>query len=339
MSPRSAFFATARSLGAFHLSRALFRRRTNILCFHGFSIGDEHLFRPMLFMRREVFTRRLMAIRRLGLSAITLDDFMAKQSTGKLSINDVVLTIDDGFFSVLDLAAPLLHEFGMPATLYVTSYYVEHHEPIPHLVIQYAFWRTARSSISSAGLHSGLSGDKPTKAAAGAAFCDSLCDLAHDLPLDARVRLAQEVCERLDVDYDELKETRRLTLMTSEELAQLAEFGVDVQLHTHRHRSPSDEQELREEVLRNRRVLEPAARKTLRHLSYPSGVWSPAQWSALASLEVVTAATCEPGLNSKTTPAFGLRRCLDSDDLPDLEFEAELTGFKEAIRVIRNRGR
>lgn len=339
MGGRAVVLSAARSLGLFQATRALFRRQTNVLCFHGFSLGDEHLFRPMLFMRGEVFARRLEKIRRLGLSAITLDRFVEKRARGALSIDDVVLTIDDGFYSVLKVAAPILREFRMPATLYVTSYYVENQEPLPHLVIQYAFWKTPHVSMECDGLFPGAPSAVPTKGAEGAKACEELCAIAHARGLPDRVALAQAVCARLGVDYEEMRETRRLTLMTRDELALLADYGIDVQLHTHRHRSPSDERELTEEITRNRGVLQAAARSELRHLCYPSGVWSPAQWSMLEKLGVVTAVTCEPGLNKGETPAFGLRRCLDSDDLPELEFEAELTGFKEAIRGLRSLGR
>ncbi len=338
MGARVAIFSVARSLGLFHATRALFRRQTNVLCFHGFSLGDEHLFRPMLFMRGGIFAKRLDNIRRLGLSVIALDRFVEKRAAGRLSIDDVVLTIDDGFYSVLKIAAPILRDLRMPATLYVTSYYVENQQPLPHLVIQYAFWKTGRTSMDNDGLYARASGAVPTKGAEGQQACATLCETAHGLPLVERVALAQAVCARLGVDYDEIRETRRLTLMTPAELATLADYGIDVQLHTHRHRSPSDTAELTEEIARNREVLEPVARGALRHLCYPSGVWSPAQWSMLSDLGVVTAVTCEPGLNRCDTPAYGLRRCLDSDDLPELEFEAELTGFKEAIRGLRSRG-
>jgi peptidoglycan/xylan/chitin deacetylase (PgdA/CDA1 family) len=332
-------FSTARSLGMFHASRALFRRRTNVLCFHGFSIRDEHLFRPMLFMRAEVFVRRLEAIRRLGLSVITLDRFVEKRASGELSIDDVVLTIDDGFYSVLKIAAPILRDFRMPATLYVTSYYVENQEPIPHLVIQYAFWKTRQSSIACDRLFPGAPAEVPTKGAEGVKACEQLCELAHASDLPGRVALARAICSQLGIDYEEIRQTRRLTLMTRDELAELPDYDIDVQLHTHRHRSPSDERELTEEIARNRGVLEPVAQNGLRHLCYPSGVWRREQWSMLAKLGVVTAVTCEPGLNARETPAFGLRRCLDSDDLTELEFEAELTGFKEAMRGLRSLGR
>jgi peptidoglycan/xylan/chitin deacetylase (PgdA/CDA1 family) len=333
---RAIIFSAARSLGLFRATRALFRRQTNVLCFHGFSLGDEHLFRPMLFMRGEVFAKRLEAIGRLGLSVITLDRFVEKRARGELSIDDVVLTIDDGFYSVLAVAAPLLRAHRMPTTLYVTSYYVEHQVPLPHLVIQYAFWKTRQTSMDADGLYAGAPVAVPTKDAGGAAACEALCERAHLQDLPGRVALAEAVCARLGVDYDEIRQSRRLTLMTREELARLADYGIDVQLHTHRHRSPSDERELTEEIGRNRATLRAAARGELRHLCYPSGVWSPAQWAMLANLGLVTAVTCEPGLNSCETPAFGLRRCLDSDDLPEREFEAELTGFKETIRGLRS---
>jgi hypothetical protein len=54
----------------------------------------------------------------------------------------------------------------------------------------------------------------------------------------ARSALASELGKRLRVDYEGLRETRRLSLMSAKEIRDLALAGIDIQLHTHRHQLP-----------------------------------------------------------------------------------------------------
>jgi hypothetical protein len=49
----------------------------------------------------------------------------------------------------------------------------------------------------------------------------------------------------------------------------------------------------------------------------------------------LSATTCDPGLNSRTTPVMLLKRFLDSDQASDIAFEAEVCGARELLRRIR----
>jgi hypothetical protein len=57
----------------------------------------------------------------------------------------------------------------------------------------------------------------------------------------------------------------------------------------------------------------------------------------LAALGVKSATTIEPGLNYPDTPRFALRRLMDGHPVSDIEFEAEMTGFMEIVRALRER--
>ena len=137
------FFHLSRACGLFHLSRFLMRRRLLILCFHGIALDDEANFRPMLFMRESQFRRRLETIRQHGFPVLPLPAALDALEDGSLPHNALSITIDDGFYNALSKAAPMLSEYGMPATLYLTSYYVEKGAPIFRLVVQYMLWKTA----------------------------------------------------------------------------------------------------------------------------------------------------------------------------------------------------
>lgn len=70
------------------------------------------------------------------------------------------------------------------------------------------------------------------------------------------------------------------------------------------------------EIQQNREFLEALVGKKLQHLCYPSGVWSKQPWSWLDSLGIISATTCDPGLNYSQTPHLGLYRFLDAESIP-----------------------
>ena len=59
MSLKNSVYAIAKGCKLFTLSCQLTRHYLRILCFHGFSFADEHLFRPKLFQTPELFEQRM----------------------------------------------------------------------------------------------------------------------------------------------------------------------------------------------------------------------------------------------------------------------------------------
>ena len=336
------FFHLCKTIGLFHLARFLMRRRLLILCFHGIALHDEARFRPMLFMREAVFRQRLQTIRRHGFPVARLGDALEGLETGSHPSNTVVITIDDGFYNALSRAAPILQSFGLPATLYLTSYYVEKAVPIFRLVIQYMFWKTEADALGPVEQPWGPS---ERIALSDAAQRDRLAWRIIDYGEGrtdecGRERICRILGGMLNVDYEEIVESRILSLVTREELPRLESMGLDIQLHTHRHRLPvDDEAACRREIRDNQTFILDALGERKVHLCYPSGVWSKEQWPCLEAEGVRSATTCEPGLNTNRTPRYGLYRILDQDNLSQIEFEAELFGFCELIRILTGRRR
>src|SRR5262249_20386051 len=128
-----------------------------------------------------------------------------------------------------------------------------------------------------------------------------------------------------------------LSLMNGGEIEDLARAGVDIQLHTHRHRFPLETAKAAQEIADNRAVLEGLVGKPLRHFCYPSGIWSEQQWPVLAANGIETATTCDPGLNYRSTPRLGLKRFCDAENISQIEFEAEVFGYTELLRWVRAR--
>jgi peptidoglycan/xylan/chitin deacetylase (PgdA/CDA1 family) len=310
------------------------------LGYHGFSLSDEHLFRPHLFMTPRVFEQRLRWLRARGFRGVPLAQAVERLQGGQWDRRDVVITIDDGFFSVGALAWPLLKKYGFPATLYATSYYSKHQNPVFRLVVQYLFWRGRSNAVRVDDLFP--AGTPAPPLAPGSkdgeeAMWQLICWAETSCSEEDRVRIAQQLALRLGVDYGELRASRRLSLLSGEELEALAREGLDIQLHTHRHRLPTQTVEIVREVSDNRAVLEPVVGQRLQHLCYPSGIWSEEQWDTLQSLGIRSAATCTRGFNDRATPVLALKRFLDSERLPQVDFEAEISGFKPGLRRLLGR--
>jgi hypothetical protein len=89
------------------------------------------------------------------------------------------------------------------------------------------------------------------------------------------------------------------------------------------------------EIKENRQILAAVlAQKpeTFKDFCYPSGVTSQSAPDLLDRLGVRSATTTVRGIAFPGDPAHMLRRILDGEQLSNIEFEAELSGFSELLR-------
>ena len=332
---RLAFLLLSKGIGLFRVARWLTREQLKILCYHGFELVDEAAFRPKLFMKPERFACRLETIRRWGLHVLPLDEAVERLYARTLPKNAVVITVDDGFQSFQRLAVPHLLRYAFPATVYVTSYYVEHPNPIFRLVVQYMFWKTRKRQIALKGVLWSP---------------DRLVDLSDPLQVErvtwdcinfgeqqgdelSRGEICEQLGTLLEISYEEVVRSRILHLMSPEQLHSLRDADVTINLHTHRHTFPADDQAAAErEITDNRAALQRMGVGAGRHFCYPSGQWEQRQSLWLDNLGVKSSTTCDPGQNSPETPRHALRRYLDSGNIHQLEFEASVSGFLDLVR-------
>jgi peptidoglycan/xylan/chitin deacetylase (PgdA/CDA1 family) len=333
---KRALFHVARAVGLFRLARRLTRKGLRILCYHGVAMDDEAKFSPYTFITPETLRQRLDFLADQKYPVLGLEVAVAKLQKGDLPPAAVVITFDDGFYSTAALAVPMLRERRQPVTIYVTTYYCIKGTPGFDLLIAYMRWKSPKKvlePVTIAGFDIGRVLLKDEKQSEFALLPFRIH--AGHLTDPERCDLARELGKRLSVDYDEIARSRRLSVMSSDEVHKLAAEGVDIQLHTHRHRFPEDEAGVLKELADNRAVLEPLVGRPLRHFCYPSGVWSAVALPWLAAAGVETATTCEAGLNYADTPPLLLNRFLDGENISPIEFEAEMCGFAELLRHLR----
>ena len=323
----------SRLLGLFRLAERRTAGMLRILCYHGLSLADEHEFRPMLHMRPATFRARLATIARRRLPVLSLEDALAALRRGTLPRCAVVITFDDGFYDNFRHGIGPLREAAFPATIYVTTYHVIKQTPVFRLIVSYMFWKSELDTVDLRGIPGAadvlrLDGSEVTRQAVWGIIEHAEGHMTEE----ERVALASELGRRLGIDYRKLADERRFGLMSPDELRQIADDGIDIQLHTHRHRMPDERADLTREIQDNRASLLGITGKHARHFCYPSGVWSCDHWPWLRENGIESGVTCDPGLNEPGTEPLGLKRFLDGESVSAIEFEAEIAGFAELLR-------
>jgi peptidoglycan/xylan/chitin deacetylase (PgdA/CDA1 family) len=335
---RSVALHVARFLGIFAIARYLTRRRLRIVCYHGFSLGDEHEVAPHMFMRRETFERRMQILKR-RVPVIALDEAVRKLQAGDISNADTVITLDDGWASNLTIAAPILQKFNYPACVYITTEHLAAGTEVFNVALYYMLYRAPRRTLKLEGLHPDIDGAYEI-GADPAPLHGKLIDAAERAfpSLSERQQLLAPIACSLGLDLKEVLANDRFRLLDPSEIKSLHEQGVSIQLHTHTHRLPDCSfEKMAEEITRNREALNELLGTVQNHFCYPSGRYSARHPGWLKRLGILSATTCDPGLNRVGADPLQLKRYLDSEHFSDIAFEAEICGVRDLARALRAR--
>jgi peptidoglycan/xylan/chitin deacetylase (PgdA/CDA1 family) len=325
----------SRCTGIFALARILTARNLRILCYHGAALVDEDAFRPGLFMTGPTFERRMQFLTDAGYPVLSLGEALARLDDGTLPTRATVITIDDGWYGTYKLQYPVLRRHGFPATLYLATYYLKNQTQVFNVALTYVLWKAGIKQLDLSVLDLGLEkGAAPRGVLDADTLFDRLMEIAESLHgAAARQQLLRRFCDAIGFDWRPMENNRIFAFMTEDEARDVVANGIDVQLHTHRHRFPDRGLDgARIEIEDNRRALDGVGMSPLRHFCYPSGKCTEKCLSYLPQLGIDSATTTDPGFVRKGTPRYALPRFLDSGAISELEFEAEMSGFFELIR-------
>jgi peptidoglycan/xylan/chitin deacetylase (PgdA/CDA1 family) len=317
-----------KSLGGFWLTRKLIRNKTLILAYHGFELVDETSFRPKLFIKSSTFKQRLRYIQE-HCNVIKLEDIGNRNKPR----NSVVITIDDGWASTLTLASPLLNSFNFPYTVYLTTENVLNNSPIYHILLDYILMKSIGKEICLR-----LSNDEEV---------NTIINLENVTELKDKIELAREessdtellskIAKNLELNIDKLIGTKALSLLSVDEVKELADLGADIQLHTHSHHTHlNDDAAFNAEIIENQRHIENIVGIKPLHHCYPSGSYNHKSIKLLKPLGILTATTCIPGLCDVMTNRLELPRFLDGENISQITFEAEVSGFLHFLRSFKS---
>lgn len=120
MSLKSRVIRTLGPLGGYALVRRLTRHDPRILMYHRFSetLRDG-------FVSAETFEKQIRYIKK-HLNPIALSVLVkCLKNQEPLPFHSIVITVDDGYHDFYDIAFPVLKKYGVPATVYVTTGFVD----------------------------------------------------------------------------------------------------------------------------------------------------------------------------------------------------------------------
>lgn len=328
---RRAALGALKSCGAFNLvcESAWRRQRLLILCYHGVALEDEDQWKPWLFIRPQVLERRLEILHREKYAVLPLGEGLERLYRNDLPPRSVALTFDDGGYDFYKQANPRLQRHDFPVTVYLTSYYSELQVPVFHMMCSYLLWKARnRGSVDlrefgveqRVDLNSVVRRDDAMNRISQWAEREGMNGREKD-------KVAGTLSARLGMDYENLRLKRILQLMNRSEIAELAASGIDFQLHTHRHRTPLEEQLFRQEIRENRALLQSIVRGDRKHFCYPSGAYRPEFLRWLSEEGILSATTCDPGLATARSNPMLLPRLVDTGQRSELEFESWINGI------------
>lgn len=329
------FLKSAKSVGIFRLfGESRWRQnRLLILAYHGISQEDEFLWDSELYVTPEFFRERLTLIKQNGYKVLSLDEAVRRLYEGSLPKRAIAITFDDGNYDFYKEALPVLKDFNFPVTVYQTTYYSGDNKPVFDVALSYLIWKATAGTVLDLFPFLGekikitLTGKNRNEPR------NLIYNLAHEknLSADDKHVLLEKLAKVVDVNFQEICRKRLFHLMNPEEISECAKYGIDFQLHTHRHRSPLDEALFRREIEDNRRALNEWVSTSTGHFCYPSGIYNPAFMPWLKNNQIVSATTCDVAMSSPKSDPLLLPRLVDTMYISPIEFEGWLTGISQIL--------
>lgn len=308
-------------------------QRLLILAYHGISLDDEHEWDPSLYISPERFRRRMQLLKNSNCAVLPLAEAIERLYAGDLPDRCVALTFDDGNHDFYKEAYPIIREFGFPVTVYLTTFYAHYPRPVFDVICSYLLWKGRGAELDLREITGQEARVNLADEGARAGAIAELRRFARERKFSAEEKdaLIGAIAKRLKIDYDAIGSKRLLSILSPDEVKALAAEGVDIQLHTHRHRTPMQRSLFLREIEDNRNSIRLMTGASANHFCYPSGVYDPAFLPWLEEANVRSATTCELGFATRQSHPLLLPRFLDVSGLSDLEFEGWLTGVAAAL--------
>lgn len=230
--------------------RAVARRRlpdrVAILMYHGVTAAPLPV-RDWCFIESAAFRRQLEYLARnccvlplAEAAALLQTNGVAARTGGRPA---VVITFDDGYRNNHDVAAPLLREFGLPATIFLNTALIDSDATLWFCQLHAALSQTTRPAVTWQGTRWPLTSPSE-RAAASAGLQAALKARPHAQLLAGLGTLLEQLGERAPAG---VATDSPYAFMTSAQVRALAAEGlIDFGAHTHEHtilaRLPLDEQ-------------------------------------------------------------------------------------------------
>ncbi|WP_236944155.1 polysaccharide deacetylase family protein [Hydrogenophaga sp. RAC07] len=197
-------------------------------------------------------------------NVIPLDLALAGLRDGTIPPRAVCITFDDGYRSIHDLALPILLEYELPATVFVSSGYIGHgamwNDRIIEAIRGFEGGSLDLPSVDFGVLSCGTVLDRQKA-------CETIIGSAKYLAPDLRESLTREIEMHCKVSIEPN------LMLTKSMLRALVGSGIEIGAHTVSHPILSNvsDESARREIAESKRVLEATIDGDVRYFAYPNG--------------------------------------------------------------------
>ncbi len=287
------------------------RNRFCVVNYHRILAGPD----PLLESEPDVVTFRWqMALLARCFNVLPLSAALKALDADTLPPRALCITFDDGYRSVHDLALPVLQEFDLPATVFVTSGHVGERDMWNDCIIE------AVQQLPAGQLdlhHLGLGSYSLRDFAARKATLARLIEDSKYLPAPARLALVEELTGQLGEGAG-----AKGLMLSKEMIVNLDRHGIEIGAHTVSHPilTSLDDTAAHGEIVGGKEQLEAVLGKPVQLFAYPNG--KPRKdfndrHAAMAREAGFTAAfTTVPGAITRKDDRFALARSRPWDQTP-----------------------
>lgn len=320
----------ANTAGVLAFFRAINTHKVRILAYHGI----DWLYEPVvnwdgLQVDPRMFRRHLGELKR-RYHVLPLGEVMsALENGGELPDNTVAITFDDGYRNNLTLAAPLLKEYGFPATFFVSTGFADGTASPWWYRLREAVSNTTCESIRMPDGRAALMDGREGRLSAAIEWERHL----RGLPRCERTECLKKVYETCRCGEGE---NVAYPLMTRDEVRRLSDMGFEIGPHTVSHISMSHENKdlIEKEIEASLSVVAEITGKSPTCYSYPHGALPKEYKDVLQMMKsrgVRGAVTTIEGMNTHQDDIFRLKR-LNVSGHRSLAFSALMSGLTGAFR-------
>jgi peptidoglycan/xylan/chitin deacetylase (PgdA/CDA1 family) len=288
------------------------RARLSVLVYHRV-VSEPDPMRPALPTTEE-FRQQMELIARC-FRVLPLGEAVDRMYAGALPERALSITFDDGYADNHSLAFPIAHRLGLPMTFFVASGFLDGGRMWNDTVIE--FFRRVEDPLEGLailGIGAALS-EAPAPILRRNAAARAIGHLKH-LSFPERAARTEQLEARcsfpLPTDL----------MMTSGQVRSLAHEGMDIGSHTLTHPILKlvDRPTARSQIAQDKTELEKITGKPVDLFAYPNGKsgqdFTARDVALVQELGFKAAVTTEPGVSSRRTPPFELRRFTPWDRTP-----------------------
>lgn len=321
-------------LGAPAILRWFFRRELTILTYHGFRQDQEGVeFAPFIGNHLSVshLQQQLRYITK-HYHPLSLPEAFDRMRSGKLPNNALVFAIDDGYESIYKLAYPLLQKYNVPATVFLSTAFLDRKTPLWFDRLLFAVVRTKNPSLllSLGGKAKVFELDCLLSRKHCQQFVNSYAKNCSQDKRDEMIAYAEDqLGVKLDFSSDMPAIFRPLSWDQVRQMhaSRLITFGPHGDGHYILSKCPPAMQ--REDIIHSYGRVADELKTRPRFFAYPNGEsadFTSALYTIFSSLGVDAACTTMHGFNTSATDQYALKRIsiLDWMDRPDFALQLVL---------------